>query len=112
KLLDGIRAGHVFITEAPDGPQLYLQAGAHMMGDTITEPEENLTVTVRAVAAIGAIIELCGSQGVLHSAAVESADWEMTFTVSAAQTGYIRAQLIDQTDSHRRIRTLTNPLYL
>jgi hypothetical protein len=112
KLLDGIRAGHVFITEASDGPQLYLQAGAHMMGDKITEYEESLTVTVRAVGAIGAIIELCGSQGVLHSAAVESADWEMAFTVSTAQTGYIRAQLIDQTGSHRRIRALTNPLYL
>ncbi len=112
KLLDAIRAGHVFISEAPDGPQLYLQAGTHIMGDIIPARVDQLQVSVRAVHAIGAIIELCGSEGVLYSNTVETVDWETTFTVTTQQTRYVRAQLIDHTNSHHHIRALTNPLYL
>ncbi len=112
KLLDAIRAGHVFISEAPTGPQIYLQAGDYMMGDVIPEQSAPLAVKIRVVDAVGDTLEVCGSDGIIHSLDLDSADWETTLEVDTHATRYIRAQIIDYTDTHHKIRALTNPIYL
>jgi hypothetical protein len=53
-LLDAIRTGHVFISEAPRGPQLYLTVGPAMMGDSVARPADNrLALSVRVVDGAG-----------------------------------------------------------
>ena len=50
-LLAAVRAGHVFLSDFPDGPQMYLSSGAAMMGDQVARPADGkLTVKVNVTA--------------------------------------------------------------
>jgi hypothetical protein len=67
KLLRGLRAGHAFITHAPDGPQLYLFSGDAMMGDTIPRPADgNLSVQLRVMDGENTTLQLCTADGVIY----------------------------------------------
>lgn len=111
-LLDGLRAGHAFISEAPDGPQLYLASGATMMGDTIPRPPDGrLRVQARAVGAAGCVLQLWGSDGLLHGATIDADDVTIEATLDAGNALYVRAQLVAGDDADL-VRALTNPLYV
>lgn len=112
RLLEALRAGHAFLSESPTGVRLTLNAGAAMMGDTVTRPADSrLTVAVRVKDGIGTRLQLVGAAGVLTEADVAADDESFEFTLDVAQTPYVRAQVIDLAEG-RNTRALTNPIYL
>jgi hypothetical protein len=112
-LLAGLRAGHAFITDAPDGPQLYLSSGSAMMGDTLIHPpESDLVAQVRVVNGSGLLLELYGADGCLKSQPVTAADQAIGIELRALSTAYVRAQLVEPDSDPSVVRALTNPLYL
>jgi len=109
-LLAGLRAGHASLSESPDGPRLFLQAGGAMMGDALARPPSGvLDVMVRVLGGAGARIELIGALGLLAAIPVRRSDEAHELRVSTAETPYIRAQLVGEGDA---VRALTNPIYL
>jgi predicted metal-dependent phosphoesterase TrpH len=108
-LLANLRAGHAFITSAPDGAQLYLQSSDTIMGDTVSAYSE-LSIQIRAVDASGLLLQVIGSDGVLVEQPIEKDDEAHTFTLAADNPLYVRAQLIEA--QYGRVAALTNPLYI
>jgi hypothetical protein len=112
-LLAGLRAGHVFLSDAPDGPQLYLSSGSTMMGDTLMYPaESDVAVQVQAIDGAGLLLELHGTEGCLHRQFIETSEQSFEIELHALSTPYIRAQLVEPDTDPLVVRALTNPLYL
>jgi len=112
-LLEGLRAGHVFLSDRPDGPQLCLKAGDALMGDAIPRPAgETLAVRVRVVGGAGLALEMHTGQGCAERQAVEKAAQVFKLDVPVAGTPYVRAQLVQPGTQPPVVRALTNPIYL
>jgi hypothetical protein len=110
-LLAGLRAGHAFISAAPDGPQLYLWSGQTMMGDNVAWPASGLLeVRAGAIGGAGLRLELIGAAGILAQMDVTEDDQAFEFEMPVTPTPYIRAQLVGTGDDE--IQALTNPIYL
>ncbi len=110
RLLHGLRAGHAFITRAPDGPQLYLTSDAAMMGDSVELPASgSLPVNVRVVGGNGLHLELWTTRGMVAQQAISEPDATLTFEVSTDAARYVRAQLKDTESGN--VTALTNPIY-
>ncbi|MGI9146590.1 MAG: CehA/McbA family metallohydrolase, partial [Chloroflexota bacterium] len=93
-VLDALRAGRVFVSRGPDGPQLYLH-------------REPAHVRVHVVGARGAALLLISADGVQHAARVSSEDWCDTL-LPADWRVYLRAQIMDE---HGQVLALTNPIF-
>ena len=109
-ILDGIRAGHVYIrVKGPDGPELLLHAGSAMMGDVIDIPA-GATQTFKAETSGGPaahIILLVDGKPVANSDqsnGTASLDWR-----SDGQRHWIRAELHAPDGD---LLALTNPIYV
>ncbi len=110
-LLAGLRAGHAFLADAPDGPQVYLRSGSAMMGDVIERPAGGeLAVQVRVINGEGLTLELWTAQGCQVNVVPSSADQTFNLSLPVSNTPYVRAQLVEP--GEHRVRALTNPLYL
>jgi hypothetical protein len=93
-VLGALRAGRVFISAAPAGPQLYLRR----IGSSLH---------VHVVGASGAVLTLVSDAGLQRAAVVDAEDWESE-VVSLAGRRYVRAQLMDAAG---QMLALTNPVY-
>ncbi len=113
-LLAGVRAGHAFISDAPDGAQLYLSSGEANMGDTVTKTEGDLIdFQARVISGAGLELQLVGAGGVLYSELLAHDDQTVRVALFVAQTPYVRAQVIDRDpDGDPVMRALSNPIYL
>ncbi len=110
-LLNGIRAGHVFITASPEGPQLYLTSGGAEMGDSVTCPTSGrISIAVRVVDGDGAQLEVWTSARQVAAQMVAGSASTYHFDVDVAGTPYVRAQLRDL--KTRSMLAITNPIYL
>lgn len=115
KLLEAMRAGHVFITEKADGARLFLNIGAAMMGDHVSRaiPAET-NARVRVEGASGSILELHTDKGCIYREIITGDSWasEITFTEADDLSLYIRAQLVEASGSiPPAVKALTNPIY-
>lgn len=111
-LLAGLRAGHVFVSDMPDGPQIYLWSGSVMMGDQLPRPASGiLEVSVRVVGGRGLSLEVFGANGCLHTATPQTDDQTFIISLPMSETPYVRAQLMER-GARPMMRALTNPLYL
>lgn len=112
-LLAGLRAGHAFISDAPDGPQVYLSGGGAMMGDTLPRPAAGgLVVQTRVVGGARLRMELIGGQGLLAQADITRDDQTLTFAVAVGGTPYVRAQLVEPGTDPAVMRALSNPIFI
>ncbi|NPV66891.1 MAG: PHP domain-containing protein [Anaerolineae bacterium] len=112
-LLEGLRAGHAFLSGSPAGPQLYLRAGRTLMGDTMGRPDSALlAVQVRVVGGNGLMLELCTADGCVVRQAVTADDQAFALEVPVAGTPYVRAQLVEPEKQPLTVHALTNPIYL
>jgi hypothetical protein len=112
-LLAGLRAGHAFISDAPNGPQLYVWSDGAIMGEAVARPASGrLDISARVVNGAGLRVELAGCHGLLAQAQVVEADQTFQFEITVAQTPYIRAQLSTTDTDPGMIRALSNPLYV
>jgi hypothetical protein len=93
-VLGALRAGRVFVSRGPDGPQVYLDG----------EPG---SVRVRVVGARGAALLLISADGVVYAASIGSDEWSCTPPLIAWRL-YLRAQVVDE---RGQILALTNPLF-
>jgi hypothetical protein len=112
RLLEELRAGHAFLSDAPDGPRLYISSGDAMTGDVVRRQGDTLDVAVRVAGGAGLTLQLIGSDGILRATPVAQDDQPFIFTVSIAQTRYVRAQLIQPNSDDLVVRALTNPIYI
>jgi hypothetical protein len=117
-ILDGLRAGHAFISERPGGPQLFMWAGEDlteaMMGDAILAPPDGrLSLRLRAVGGAGLTLELHDDSGLRRATPIESDDAELTLALDMSESRYVRAQLAEAGPGDTTVvRALTNPIYL
>jgi len=111
-LLDALRAGHAFVSEAPAGPEIRLSAGEAMMGDAVHTDAPTLDFTVVTRGAAGMTLELHGAAGLLMQQALDDAQTEHSIPVSVRDTLYVLAQLVTGRDGERQVHALTNPIYL
>jgi hypothetical protein len=117
KLLEAMRAGHVFITDKPDGARLFFNIGDAMTGDSI--PRESLQeakAQVRIEGAEGSLLELHTDNGCVHRELISTQIWENEILLSSLeQPLYLRAQVVENSDSSSpanvTIKALTNPIY-
>ncbi len=113
RLLEALRAGHVFLSESPTGPRLMLHAGSAMMGDTVPYPlADCLRVTVNVSGGAGALLQLHTARGCVYQQAVESHSLALDMTVDVQGSSYVRAQLVTGEGDTAEVRALTNPIYL
>ena len=112
-LLEGIRAGRVFVTESPDGPQLYVGSGERMMGEAVARPPDGrLAVWVQVIDAAGMTLELYGTQGCLYQRAIDAAAQSLEVQLPASDTAFIRAQLVTRDSDECIVHAISNPIYL
>ncbi|MBI1279862.1 MAG: PHP domain-containing protein [Anaerolineaceae bacterium] len=113
-LLNALRAGHAFITNAPDGPQLHLRSGQHMMGDSVARAADNrLPVELFIKDGAGLSVQLVGAQGIIFEQAIQQAEEHLSLTTNVQDTSYIYARLISANNTDNMLITcITNPLYI
>lgn len=112
-LLEGLRAGHAFISEAPDGPQVYLSGGSAMMGDCVPRPASGLLdMTARVVHGDGLRLEFLGAEGRLAQVDISGDNQSVAVAVPVGATPYVRAQLVETTGETAALHALTNPIYI
>ncbi len=111
-LLAGIRAGHAFVTEGPDGPELYLSAEGAMMGDTIRPRADRVEFTMRARNAQGKTLQIVTMQGVAEQLLVADVEWQRTIEVKVDRTPYVRAVLTSGDMADPQVHSVTNPIYI
>lgn len=109
-ILAGLRAGHAFISDAVDGPRVYLSSGAAMMGDALAYADE-IEIQVRVVNGAGLRLQLLDAQGVRYETLVGGNDQTVSVVISEARL-YLRAQLIEDDARELVVRALTNPIYV
>ncbi|MBA3872021.1 MAG: PHP domain-containing protein [Anaerolineae bacterium] len=108
-LLRELRAGHAFISCAPDGPQVRLTSGTAMMGDSIPRPDSRrVSIQIEALDAGDDVIEVCTAQGVAKSIPT-AGDTLWTVDVEVGDSPYVRVQVRNR---ENKIAALTNPIYL
>jgi len=111
ELLRELRAGHAFITYAPNGPQLHLTSGTAMMGDVVNRPENNrLAIQIEIIDAKGGRLEVCTAQGVATSILITDNSSRLEFETDITDSPYVRIQLRDA--ENNTMLALTNPIYI
>ncbi|MBA3870053.1 MAG: PHP domain-containing protein [Anaerolineae bacterium] len=111
RLLQALRAGHAFVTCAPDGPQIYLLSGTAMMGDSILRPSNNqLKLQIEVLRGDGGQLEVCTAKGVSESILITGNQTKLELEVDIKDTSYVRVQLRRLEDNSMLV--LSNPIYL
>lgn len=111
-LLVGLRAGHAFISEAPDGPELILSAGGVMMGDGIRPEGTAAAFTVHIRRGQGKTLQIVTAEGVVYQSPVTEAEWQRTIEVRVAETPYVRAVLVSGSAEDLHVHAISNPVYI
>lgn len=122
-IVEGLRAGHVFISEGPQGPQVELVAEAGgrqaMMGDVLPVPEgAPVRLTCRVRGGVGTLLRLVSARRALQ-AEVSSENFIWTAEVVPEGDLYFRPEVIDPPEvpldeepAALVARALGNPIYL
>jgi hypothetical protein len=106
-LLKALKQGHTFISDAADGPEIYLRSGEAMMGDTLPYPDDGQArIELECRKADELILEIVTSNGIVLELAAQE---QQSLSIDMNKGLYLRAQL-RESDS-RKIRALTNPIY-
>jgi len=124
-ILDGIRAGHVFVSSDPiSGPRLNVAAhhgGRRVMaGDEISVPEgAEVTLSVEVSGGEGMMVRLVTGIGEIARTEIERNDFAFSHTLSVNGPGYVRAEVIAPPEADLRaqpdalwVEALSNPVYL
>jgi len=125
-ILDGIRAGHVFISADPQGPELYLAADADddgvyesMMGDEVfIAAGRPVMLRAQVVGGRGLALRIVSGEGV-KSVPVESDDFAHCWQARPKDDTFYRLELVEPGDGevarHPATlvrRALSNPIYV
>ena len=116
KLLDGLRAGHAFVTYGPDGPRLELRSGDRMMGDEVAWPDDGrLPIRVRVQDGQSYRLQVVSADGILLDRPITTSDETIDETIDTqlaiSRTPYLYARLVVNDPDNFIVTCLTNPLY-
>lgn len=122
-ILEGIRRGHVFIGDAPDGARLILTADEDgdgrfekMMGDTVTVPEgRRVQFRVQVHGGADRRLWLISDGHPLDIIPLDRDDSVFSFSLEATGRRYVRAELRGYRGNAVRgevVWALTNPIWL
>jgi len=112
-LLDGIRAGHVYIkTRGPEGPDVRFEAPAlnARMGDVVRTPASDVVFRVTVLGGAGQQVDVIRNGAVVSDAvsgAVQGNEASVEFTLRVAAGDWVRVNLRDASGP----TVLTNPIY-
>ena len=97
-ILEAIRAGRCFISDAPDGPQIFLS-------------REEGSVSARIVGGVGTALALVGANGIIATEAITADDQSWSFALNVLGKGqpYVRAQIHG---AYGGLRAMSNPVWL
>jgi len=97
-ILDAVRAGRCFMSDSPDGPQIYLT-------------RDDYAVSARVVGGMGTALALVGAAGIIATEAVTSDDQTWSFAVNVLGKGqtFVRAQIHNE---YGGFRALSNAIWL
>jgi hypothetical protein len=125
-ILAGIRAGHVFISADPQGPELYLTADADgdglyeaMMGDeVIVAAGQTVMLRAQVVGGRGLALRIVSDEGV-GSVPVEGDDFTHRWQVRPKGDTFYRLELVEPSGTKAGLnpsalvrRALSNPIYV
>ncbi|MBM4465173.1 MAG: phosphoesterase [Chloroflexi bacterium] len=121
-ILAGIRAGHVFISAEPQGPELYLAAdGVYegTMGDEVVIANGRpVMLRAQVVGGRGLVLRIVSGEGV-KSVAVEGDDFTHRWQARPQDDTFYRLELVEpsggrvERDAAATVRrALTNPIYV
>jgi hypothetical protein len=119
-ILEGIKAGHVYISEDVTGPKVFLNADADDDGcfETVTGDLVKVSAGTRLALrcrVIGAeACELCiRSKEKAFSVIVDRRDFTYEWTVRPNEDTFFRVEVIDRPEPpHVVVRALSNPIYV
>ncbi|MBL8147405.1 MAG: CehA/McbA family metallohydrolase [Anaerolineae bacterium] len=111
-LLGHLRAGHAFISEAPDGPELVLSAGGVLMGDSIRPEGASAAFTIHTRRAQGKTLQIVTAEGVVYQSTVTQPEWQRTIEVRVVQTSYVRCMLVSGSPEDLTVHAVSNPVYI
>lgn len=111
-LLDALRAGHAYVTESPDGPEVALMAGPAMMGDSLHVVDDTLSITVSVRHAPGTWLQVVTAAGVTQQFAIDRLEWEARLDADVRDTPYVRTQVVSGDLAAPHVHALTNPIYI
>jgi predicted metal-dependent phosphoesterase TrpH len=122
-IIEGLRAGRVFISEGPSGPRVELTVEADgreaRMGQALpVAVGQSVRLTCRVWGGAGCLLRLVSARRVLQTE-VDKDDCLCRWEVQAEEDGYFRAEVIDppeesleQEPGALMARALGNPVYL
>jgi hypothetical protein len=112
RLLDGLRAGHAFVTYGPDGPRLDLRSGNRMMGDQAQRPDSGqLPLQLRIRDGQGYRLQLVAAAGIRLDLPIKEANETLDMQVDVTDTPFLYARLVVDDPDDFIVTCLTNPLY-
>jgi hypothetical protein len=118
-LLNGVRAGHIFVSEDPMGPYLELTAhcdgASYLMGDTIAaRAGAPVRLRLRYRGPPEKKLRLVRNGDVWREVVAERDDVELEFELPLEEPGYLRAEAAGFRGRPERgevVHALTNPIY-
>jgi len=112
-ILQAISAGHVSLSDAPDGPFLDLRAGREMSamaGDLLSRSSEgNLPVQVHCLRGARCSLRILDQRDVLLERKVIEDDELISVELSVMDSLYVRVELRAE---EQQLKAMTNPVYL
>jgi hypothetical protein len=112
-ILSAIRAGHVTLSDEPDGPFLLIIAGDGFLtlpGDTVTlEVGGHLHLRMKCQGGAGFNLRLWDQNGVVFEKILPAQDYQEEIDLELHESLFIRAELRTP-DGH--MSALTNPIYI
>jgi predicted metal-dependent phosphoesterase TrpH len=114
-ILSGVRAGHVFISENPMGPRVFLEAfdgdQRAIVGDEMVLPQgSSIDLRCNVEGAKGSELCIRSLEGET-CVTVEGDEYTFHSSLLISHDTFIRAEILDQADPPT-LRALTNPIYL
>ena len=119
-VLEGIRAGHVFISENSSGPRVFLTAGAGddgryeaMTGDEVQiKAGATLNLRCRVEGAAGCRLRLCSTQEIKF-VEIDEDDFCREWAIQIEGDSFFRAEVSHRPEPpHVAMRALSNPIYV
>lgn len=128
-VLDGIRAGHVFVAQTPRGPRLEFTASVGsqtaMIGDELcVSPGDEIIFTCRVWGGAscgerGSVLRIVHRTGEWTQVSVDADEWSHTWTAAVREADFWRVEVIapthvplDKDPSAMWVYALSNPIYV
>ena len=110
-LLSALGRGHVFITYFPVAPIVSLCCEDKMMGDTVVNPSDSVTIDIQGLQ-INDVIRIYTRQGKTYESIAAGPVWKKEFL--SKQSGFVRVEVWRKFTGFDVLLpvTITNPLYI